>query len=150
VETFQRIITDFGVDPECIELEITESILMDNIQTNLQHFIDFRKMGLKLAIDDFGTGFSSFSYINRIPYTKVKIDKSFIDNLPHSQTDAVLVKAMINMFHQLDKKIVVEGAENKDQIEFLKSANCDVVQGYYFSHPLSLHDFKLKIQKLFF
>jgi diguanylate cyclase (GGDEF)-like protein len=147
VDAFKHIINEYGVDPECIELEITESILMEDIQNNLQRFIDFRDMGLKLAIDDFGTGFSSFSYINRIPYTKVKIDKSFIDNLPQNKNDAVLVEAMIHMFHQLNKKIVVEGAEKEEQIAFLKAANCDVVQGYYFSRPLSLSEFKLKIEQ---
>jgi EAL domain-containing protein (putative c-di-GMP-specific phosphodiesterase class I) len=96
--------------------------------------------GFRIILDDFGTGFSSFAYLYRIPTTKIKIDKSFVDGIPHDPTNASIVKSFIAMFHSLDKTIIAEGVETAEQAEFLTKEGCNAAQGFYYSHPLSLEE----------
>ena len=125
-----------GLGPEDLELEITESILMENIE-EAQHILHkLRTMGVTLAIDDFGTGYSSLSYLRNFPINRLKIDKSFIQRIYTHPDDAAITEAIIVMGHIIGIKIVAEGVEQKDEMTFLQANNCDEAQGFYFSKPI--------------
>lgn len=141
VEYLESLIEEFRVDPQWIELEITENMLMDNLHHTIAVLGALKDLGFQFAIDDFGTGFSSFNYLNRIPAHKIKIDRSFIDGLPENKANAEIVKSMIALFHSLGKKVVAEGAEVEAEIDFLKQEHCDMVQGYFYYKPMSADDF---------
>lgn len=141
VKYLESLIDEFSVDPKHIELEIVESLLMEDIQHNIDDLAMLRHLGFRLAIDDFGTGFSSLNYLYRLPADKIKIDRSFIAGLPRNQMHAIIVKSMIAMLHALGKKVVAEGAETDAEIAFLKQEKCDIVQSYYYYKPMSAEDF---------
>lgn len=121
-----------------LELEITESILMKNIDDTLAKLNALSDLGIKISIDDFGTGYSSLSYLKKFPISKLKIDKSFVDDVCVSNDDAEIASTIIAMGHNLHMKVIAEGVENAEQQEFLLSRGCDEVQGYYYSRPLVL------------
>lgn len=141
VEYLQSLVKEFSVNPKDIELEITESVIMEDVKHNIAIMETLHHLGFQFAIDDFGTGFSSFNYLHRVAANKVKIDISFIKGLPQNQDNVIIVKSMILMLHSLGKKIVAEGAETLAEVEFLKQENCDIIQGYYFYKPMSSNDF---------
>jgi diguanylate cyclase (GGDEF)-like protein/PAS domain S-box-containing protein len=140
-----RIVDETGVDPELIELELTESILMDDIERTLAVLNEARKMGFRLSIDDFGTGYSSLSYLKQFPVNNLKIDQSFIKNLPHNLEDAQITRTIVSMANNLGLGVIAEGVENEAQRAFLQEVGCHKVQGYMYSHPVSsdvlAHDF---------
>ena len=142
LETIQDVIKQTGMPIEKLELEITESFIATNDTKNLQTLQNFRDMGIGLAIDDFGTGFSSLSYLQKLPVTRLKIDKSFVDNIPHSEDSVALVKVIASLAKTFHLQITAEGVEKKEQMEFLKEIECDEIQGYYYSKPLPLDEFK--------
>ena len=123
-----------------LELEITESILMKNIDDTLAKLNRLSDLGIKIAIDDFGTGYSSLSYLKKFPISKLKIDKSFVDDVCVNNDDAEIASTIIAMGHNLHMKVIAEGVENAEQQEFLLSRGCDEVQGYYYSRPLALEN----------
>lgn len=131
-----RIVDETGVDPELIELELTESILMDDIERTLAVLNEARKMGFGLSIDDFGTGYSSLSYLKQFPVSQLKIDKSFIQNLPYNQEDGQITRTIVAMANNLGLGVIAEGVENESQRQFLKTIGCYQVQGYMYSHPI--------------
>jgi EAL domain-containing protein (putative c-di-GMP-specific phosphodiesterase class I) len=106
-----------------------------------------KEIGLKIALDDFGTGFSSLSYLNKLDIDKIKIDKSFIDNILHDETSQRLVSSIISMSKSLGFEVIAEGVENKEQLLFLQKEGCYEVQGYYFSKPLPFEQFKLFLKR---
>ena len=140
---FKQLIREFDISPRLLELEITESLLMADTESNLKCLSDLKKIGFQIAIDDFESGFSSFNYLSQLPNDKIKIDKSFIDRVPHNESDITIVKAIIAMAHALGKKVIAEGVENAAQMKLLKEINCDYVQGNYYSPALSLAEFKV-------
>ena len=103
---------------------------------------ELRKMGVRLSMDDFGTGYSSFSYLRRFPLDVLKIDKSFIDEIPGKKDTAAIINAIIAMSHSLNLTVVAEGVEKEEQVEFLSRNGCDQIQGYYFSRPLPEDEFE--------
>lgn len=125
-----------GLDPETLELEITESSLMQNLSASNDKLEAFRAMGVKLAIDDFGTGYSSLNYLKRLPIDTLKIDKSFVRDLADDRDDAAIVRATIAMAHSMGLKVVAEGVTSSDQMRVLEAAHCDEIQGYLFCQPL--------------
>lgn len=145
LERICRIVDETGVDPELIELELTESILMDDVDRTLEVLNEARRMGFGLSIDDFGTGYSSLSYLKQFPVNNLKIDKSFIRNLPHNLEDAQITRTIVAMANNLGLGVIAEGVENPDQRMFLQQVGCHQVQGYMYSHPVSAdifaHDF---------
>jgi EAL domain-containing protein (putative c-di-GMP-specific phosphodiesterase class I) len=120
-----------------LQVELTESVLMENPKEAVQTIVEMRKRGVDLAIDDFGTGYSSLSYLKSLPISILKIDKSFVDNLATNDSDRSIVMAIISMAHSMKIKAVAEGVETNEQLTLLKTMFCDIVQGYYISRPLS-------------
>ena len=132
----EELILATGVDPHLLELEITESVAMDNPERAIHHLRRFREMGIELAIDDFGTGYSSLSYLKLFPVNRLKIDGSFIQSIELGSEDSAIAAATIALAHTMGKEVVAEGVETEDQLSFLRGQHCDIVQGYLFSHPL--------------
>lgn len=132
-----RIVDETGVDPELLELELTESILMDDIERTLAVLNEARNMGFGLSIDDFGTGYSSLSYLKQFPVNNLKIDQSFIKNLPHNSEDAQITRTIVAMANNLGLGVIAEGVENSEQRQFLQKVGCHKVQGYMYSYPVT-------------
>jgi diguanylate cyclase (GGDEF)-like protein/PAS domain S-box-containing protein len=130
------VLSDTGLDPKLLELEITEGMVMHNADRAATLLAAIKSMGVRLAIDDFGTGYSSLAQIKRYPLDTLKIDRSFIHDLPQDAEDKAITEAIIAMAKTLDLTVVAEGVETREQLEFLRSLGCDQVQGYYFSRPI--------------
>nr|WP_278025350.1 EAL domain-containing protein [Legionella yabuuchiae] len=126
---------------------MTENMLMEDTEHNIAVLTAIHQLGFQIAIDDFGTGFSSFNYLNRLPVQKIKIDRIFISGIPTNLNNVKIVKAVIALSHSLNKTIVAEGAETKEEIEYLKQENCDIVQGFYYYKPMSFDDLKVVLAK---
>jgi len=129
-----------GLHPSWLELEVTESMLMQSVETTLATLFKLKDMGVRLAIDDFGTGYSSLSYLKRFPLDTLKIDRSFVKDLPRDAEDAAIAKAIIAMAHSLKLEVVAEGVETAEQLAFLQQHGCDAVQGFLFSRPVATED----------
>ncbi len=140
LQNLQKILHETGFDPERLDLEITESLLMDDIDKVNQQLGEITSSGVKLSIDDFGTGYSSLSYLRQLPISNLKIDRSFVRELPVNEDDAAIVGSIISMAHFLGMKTIAEGVETPEQFNFLKEAGCDIVQGYWISKPLPLDE----------
>ena len=136
VSLVRQVLEETGLAPHYLELELTESQLLDSVEHIIATFQQLRDLGVKLAIDDFGTGYSSLSYLKRIPVDYVKIDQAFIRGLGQGTVDAAITRAIIAMAHGLSLKVVAEGVEFQEQLEFLKAERCDEVQGYLISRPM--------------
>ncbi|MES2072708.1 MAG: EAL domain-containing protein [Pseudomonadota bacterium] len=129
-----------GLEPRQLELEITESMLMDDIQDNVDLLENLQAAGIFLSIDDFGTGYSSMAYLKRLPIDQLKIDRAFVKDIPGNGDDEAIVSAIVSMAHSLGIAVVAEGAETIEQINFLRSVGCDSVQGYYIAQPMPAHE----------
>jgi diguanylate cyclase (GGDEF)-like protein/PAS domain S-box-containing protein len=136
VEVVERVLKETNLDPSHLELELTESVLLENIETTIGTLRQLQKMGIQIAIDDFGTGYSSLSYLKRFPINCLKIDRSFVADIPTDPDNAAIVKAIITLAHSLNLKVIAEGVEKMKQLEFLRSMGCHEVQGYLFSKPV--------------
>ncbi|MFB4169516.1 EAL domain-containing protein [Virgibacillus sp. JSM 102003] len=134
VEKIEKILHDTGLDPSYLELEITESMAMTNEEYILETIQRLRTLGVLVSIDDFGTGYSSLKYLSLFPITKLKIDKMFMNE--NQKQNQAIVKSIIHMSHSLDMKVIAEGVETIDQLNFLEGEKCDEMQGFYFSKPL--------------
>ncbi len=146
-ETIARILDETGVEARFVELEITESILMDNTDEAAETLRKLNDMGLEISIDDFGTGYSSLSYLKRFPIDKLKIDRSFVQDIATDPDDAAIVTAIIALAHSLQMKVIAEGVEEAAQLAFLSRQGCDQYQGYYFSKPLPAAEVVTKLQR---
>ncbi|WP_409425639.1 EAL domain-containing protein [Pseudoalteromonas sp. RW-H-Ap-1] len=136
VNIIKRTLHKNSISNACLELEITEGVLM-NSQTSIRDaLLQIDELGIKLSMDDFGTGYSSLSYLREYPFDVLKIDRSFITGITHNKADCNLVKAAIAMSHSLEIKVVAEGVETKEQLDLLNELNCDIAQGFYLSKPL--------------
>lgn len=131
----EKILKETGLPPSFLEIEITESILMDNSITTAQILKELKERGIGVSIDDFGTGYSSLSYLKNYVVDKLKIDRSFIKDIPHND-DGTIARTIINLSKGLGIKVIAEGIEEKEQLEFLLKNGCDEVQGYYYSKPI--------------
>ena len=137
VETVGKVLRNSALDPNSLELEITEGTIMQDAASTIHLLKEFKNMGLRLAVDDFGTGYSSLNYLKRFPLDVLKIDRSFIKDVMTDSDDAVITKAIIAMAHSLNLEVIAEGIETEEQLGFLRENECDVFQGYYFSRPVS-------------
>ncbi|MGQ0709052.1 MAG: EAL domain-containing protein [Rhodoferax sp.] len=136
-----------GLESRWLELEITESALMDNLERAQALLREFKALGLRISLDDFGTGYSSLSYLKRLPFDTVKIDRAFIQELTSKPEDAAIVRVIIGMAHSLGLKVIAEGVETEAQLGYLRSRNCDALQGYLFSKAVSASEFAALLQE---
>jgi diguanylate cyclase (GGDEF)-like protein/PAS domain S-box-containing protein len=136
----ESALRDAHIAPETLELEITETVAMENVELTMSTLAHFRSLGVTIAIDDFGTGHSSLSYLKRFPIDALKVDRAFVTDLPDSFEDAAIVSSVIQLANGLGLRVVAEGVEKAAQLEFLKDAGCREVQGYYFSYPVPVED----------
>ncbi|MCR5884426.1 EAL domain-containing protein [Rhizobacter sp. J219] len=141
VEAVQGALTASACEPEWLELEITESLLLDGSEGVRQSLEALAAMGITIAIDDFGTGYSALGYLTRLPVQTLKIDRSFVSELPHNGKSAELVKAIVSVGRSLNMALVAEGVETVEQAEYLKNAGCHLAQGYLFGRPLEMAAF---------
>jgi len=130
------IIRETGIDPRVLELEFTESVIMENAETTIETLSALKRMGVQLSIDDFGTGYSSLNYLKHFPVDRIKIDRSFVADVNRSNDDAAIVEAIISMGRSLSLKVLAEGVENSDQLHHLTALGCDEVQGFYLAKPM--------------
>lgn len=140
------VLREAGLAPHFLELELTESLLLDNLDMTSSVLRDLKLMGVKLAIDDFGTGYSSLSYLKQFPFSKLKIDRSFICDVAENPDDAAIATAIISMAKSLGLKVIAEGVETESQMSFLRALRCDEIQGYYFSKPLTVDEAYAKLR----
>jgi EAL domain-containing protein (putative c-di-GMP-specific phosphodiesterase class I) len=131
-----EILAETGLDPNHLELELTESVLMKRAEQSASILQAVRDRGVKIAIDDFGTGYSSLSYLRKFPVDALKIDQSFVRQISTAGDDTVIVTAVIAMARSLKLRVVAEGVETLEELEFLRSHHCDEAQGFYFSRPI--------------
>ena len=141
IRIIEGVLTDTGLPPELLELEITESMIMHRPEHAIATLRRLHDLGVKLSVDDFGTGYSSLSYLKRFPVHKLKIDQSFVRELHHNADDAAIVRAVIALARNLNLKTIAEGVETERQLSFLAGLNCDEYQGYYFSKPVAAKEF---------
>jgi diguanylate cyclase (GGDEF)-like protein len=141
-EHILAIVAASGIPASKLELELTESVLMENIQAYIDGFSLLQERGVSLSIDDFGTGYSSMAYLKRLPLNVIKIDRTFVSDLPHSQNDGQIVSAIIAMAHNLGISVIAEGVEREEQAEFLRNAGCDAAQGFYYGRPVPAEIFE--------
>ena len=141
IEILIGILKEMDIQPDCIELEITESAIMHDTGLTTTMLNELRSLGIKIAIDDFGTGYSSLSYLKYLPISRLKLDQSFVHSLGINPNDEAISQAIIAMAHSLNLQVVAEGVENADQLTLLKTYSCDEVQGFLFSKALAADDF---------
>jgi len=145
IKIVDRILQKTGLEPRWLELEITESIAMENGQTSLEMLNGFKELGVRISIDDFGTGFSSLNYLRRMPIDTLKIDQCFIQDISSGENGEEVVAAIIQLAKNLNLKVIAEGVETNTQRSFLKDKLCDEMQGYLYSKAVSSQD----VEKLF-
>ena len=133
----------YGVEPHRLNLEVTESVMVDNQEVMLSQLARLKEIGVKISLDDFGTGFSSLSYFRDLPVDEIKIDKSFVMRMLKSEKDLAIVKAVIDLAHNFSLKVVAEGVEDQHIASRLADLRCDVLQGYFFDKPISAEQFAL-------
>jgi diguanylate cyclase (GGDEF)-like protein len=152
LQTIKNALTDSELNPIYLELELTESVLMaegDNNKENIFALLtELQTMGIQIAVDDFGTGYSSLSYLKRFPVNTLKIDRSFVQDICIDEDDAAITKTIIVMAHSLRLSVVAEGVETLEQLAFLQSQQCETIQGYLFSHPLSVEEMTQLLQQV--
>ncbi|MGL4571145.1 MAG: EAL domain-containing protein [Clostridium sp.] len=140
VNVIEANLKKYKVSPKNIELEITESTMINSLTKNHKIIYDLKKLGITIALDDFGTGYSSFSYLRELPIDVIKIDKSFIDYIGKDNKSEYIIEKLIELSHYFNLEVVAEGVEDEIQYEYLRNINCDIIQGYYFYKPLNIEN----------
>ena len=137
VTTITGILDETGLPPDCLDIEITESVAMRDIEHTVKQLHELTAMGVRISVDDFGTGYSSLSYLKRLPIQRLKIDRSFVNDITTDPDDRAIIQAITAMAHNMKMTVVAEGVETEEQLKFLKESQCDEAQGYLFNKPLS-------------
>jgi diguanylate cyclase (GGDEF)-like protein/PAS domain S-box-containing protein len=142
-----EVLAATGMDGKCLNIEITESVMMENVQASIETLAQLKKFGLKVSVDDFGTGYSSLSYLKRLPIDTLKIDQSFVRDVRAANDEAAIANLIIAMAHSLNLSVVAEGVETPEQKSFLESRSCDIIQGYLVSKPLPVPEITRFLQQ---
>jgi len=145
VETVTRLVKRYEVNPLMLKLELTESVLMSNMDDSVNKMRALRLLGIQFSIDDFGTGYSSLAYLKLLPLSQIKIDQSFIRDIADDEMDAVMVQAIMTLGESFQMSVIAEGVETDQQFSLLRDYRCQFFQGYLFSKPLPLAEFKQKV-----
>lgn len=148
-ELVRRILQETGLSAKYLEIELTEGLLMTNVDVMFTLIQELRELGVKLTIDDFGTGYSSLNYLRQFKVNRLKIDRSFVREVPENADDAAITTAIINMAKALNLDVLAEGVENVEQLDFLRAQNCFEIQGFYFSKPMAVDQIEKKLQSNF-
>lgn len=148
VKLVSDVITETGLQPEYLELEITESAVMDNVDMAAKKLNDIKNMGIKVSVDDFGTGYTSISYLKQFPVSILKIDQNFVKGIPNNPNDVAITVAVIALAHSLGMHVVAEGVESSEQMQWLANHECDYAQGYFLSRPLPEEKLLLELAKV--
>jgi diguanylate cyclase (GGDEF)-like protein len=141
VQTIAQVLRETGLEARYLEVELTESAVMHDADQFIAMLGEINDLGVQIALDDFGTGYSSLSYLKRFPVDRLKVDRSFVQDIATDSDDATIVRAIIALGHNLGLKVVAEGVETLQQLDFLRANHCDELQGYYFGRPLPGHQF---------
>jgi EAL domain-containing protein (putative c-di-GMP-specific phosphodiesterase class I) len=141
LEMVAQIVHARGLQPQFLVVELTETSVMENIETTIITLQDLKAMGVQISIDDFGTGYSSLNYLKRFPIDTLKIDRSFVQDITTDSNDAAIARAIIDMAQSLHLKVVAEGVETEEQFAFLLQNGCHTMQGFLFSDPIPANDF---------
>jgi len=147
VAIVKRALADFALPPALLELEVTESVIMGGFEKVKDTLDELGRLGLHLSIDDFGTGYSSLSYLKRLPVEKLKIDRSFVIELPGDAESRAIAEAVVGLARGLDMRVIAEGVETTAQADYLRQCGCDEAQGYLYAKPLSAQDFAARYVK---
>jgi EAL domain-containing protein (putative c-di-GMP-specific phosphodiesterase class I) len=142
VAQVQQALVDSGAPPARLKLELTESLVLDDVEDTIKKMQALRDLGVGFSMDDFGTGYSSLSYLTRLPLEQLKIDQSFVRNLPDNHNDAMIVQTIINLARSLGLAVIAEGVETEAQRQFLEQNGCPTCQGYLFGKPMNLAEFE--------
>lgn len=143
----QQILTEFNLEPRYLEVEITESMMLKDMKKVTHKLNEIHALGVNIAVDDFGTGYTSINYLKQFPLSALKIDQTFIHGIPFNENDAAITSGIIALGHNLGLRIVAEGVENAEQLQFLASQHCDLIQGYFLSRPLPAHKIILQFSR---
>lgn len=145
-----QLLEKYHVNPTDVEVEITENVLIEDLDLVMQKLKTLREYGIRVSLDDFGTGFSSLSYLKKLPIDTLKIDKSFIDTVLNDGASRIILESMITMVKSLGLETIAEGVELKEQYKYIKSIGCDVIQGFYLSHPLDAQQMEVLLSTMLF
>lgn len=148
VNKLMEIIHTYGVDPKEIEIEITESILIDDFADVKGKLMQLREYGIRISLDDFGTGYSSLSYLNGLPIDTLKIDKSFVDRVMTDRSTRIIMESVITMVNKLGYETIAEGVEEEEQLNYMKEIGCHIIQGYYLGKPMPGDDLEKLLQEM--
>ncbi|WP_144022028.1 EAL domain-containing protein, partial [Caballeronia sordidicola] len=149
VSRVAHALSESGLDPQYLELELTESVIMQDLDGAIATMRQLQEMGVRLSIDDFGTGYSSLSALKHFPIVRLKIDQSFVRELPGKDDDRAIAMAVISLGRQLNLKVIAEGVETETQLAFLRDNACNEIQGYHYSRPLKSHDLEQLLSQPF-
>jgi EAL domain-containing protein (putative c-di-GMP-specific phosphodiesterase class I) len=146
IDRVRHALQETGLDPMYLELELTESLIMQDLQQAISTMKELQAMGISLSIDDFGTGYSSLAALKSFPIARLKIDQSFVRDLPDNENDKAIATAVISLGHKLNLKVIAEGVETQEQQTFLRENGCDEIQGYFFSRAVSFDEISLLLR----
>jgi EAL domain-containing protein (putative c-di-GMP-specific phosphodiesterase class I) len=146
VQQVKDTLDKYGVDPSCLELEVTESVVMDDPQAVINVLTELKDFGIEIAIDDFGTGFSSLSYLQKLPISRIKIDRAFVKDIPGKDAGAI-AELIVSLGKKMNLKTIAEGIETQDQADYLISLGCDEAQGFMYSKPLPAQELTEFVQQ---
>jgi EAL domain-containing protein (putative c-di-GMP-specific phosphodiesterase class I) len=147
VAVVRGIVESSGIDPSRLKLELTESVVVNNVADTIEKMHQLKVLGLSFSMDDFGTGYSSLAYLKRLPLDQLKIDQSFVRDISQDPSDAAIVQTIITMGNTLGLNVIAEGVETQVQLDFLKKYGCRTYQGYLFSRPVPLAEFEALVAR---
>ena len=146
MERVSLLIRESGIDATRLKLELTETLVLGDIENTIMKMLALRQTGVSFSMDDFGTGYSSLAYLTRLPLDEIKIDKSFVSSLPGNHNDEIIAQTIISMGQSLGLRVVAEGVETEEQRVFLEAHGCHAYQGYLFSRPVPLEEFSAQLR----
>jgi EAL domain-containing protein (putative c-di-GMP-specific phosphodiesterase class I) len=146
-EILMDLVRKYDIAPKYLELEITENLFMEDVEELFSEMAALKKLGFNIMMDDFGSGYSSLNMLRNAPVDTLKIDRFFLDEIMSTDRGKIIVEASVRMAKQLGLAVIAEGVETQEQLDFLSSINCDIVQGYYYSRPVPVNEFEIFMEK---